>query len=404
MDENSLLYQLNIRLTFYSLLMVAIGAFTSITVSSISHILILLPCIFFTYLFLKENKKDVLNYFSLSQWCLLGLILLMIFSIIFFWLKYDDSLKHFFKFKYFLLPLLGVFAYREAFKNYIDLKKRKILLHLLLISTSVASLSGLIAMVYGLNPIKSHMQLFEGRNTGLFYIQPYAYGLSLFLIVLTGLIIHRDKIKEYINTPALITYWVINFLGLYFTYARGAWISYFLALPFFFFGKKHFIKALILCVLPIVLSIAFNPRAKERFLNSEVSNSGRIELFKAALYAFSEKPLLGWGFDKFQNNVPYLKEKYNLGHKDMVLKSHNNYLETLATYGIFGFLFLVVFHFSWAYEGFKSKTLIGDINFVFVISMVISGMVDTTWVMPEILFFIMLPYSLMLAFKNETKF
>jgi len=397
--SKSFFYTLNLKLTFFSLIFFAIGAFTSITISSISHILILSPCIYFTYLFLKENKKESLNYFSLSQWCLLGLILLMIFSILFFWLRYDDSLKHFFKFKFFLLPLLGVFAYREAFEKYIDLKKRKILLHLLFISTSVASVSGLLAVILGFNPIKSHTELFEGRNSGLFYIQPYSYGLSLFLIVLTGLIIHREKIKEYIKTPALITYWVVNFLGLYFTYTRGAWISYFLPLPFFFLRKKHFIKVLMLGLSTILLSIVFNPMAKERFLDNSSSITSRIELFKAALYAFSEKPILGWGFDNFQKNVPYLKEKYNLGRRDVVLKSHNNYLETLVNLGIFGFIFLVLFHFSWAYEGFKSKTWIGEINFVFVISLVLSGMVDTTWVMPEILFFIMTTYSFMIAAK-----
>ena len=112
MEDKSAFFRLNIKLTFFSLIFLAIGTFTSIVRSAGSHILIVLPCIYFTYLQFKNNHFPQL---TKSQWALLGIVLSIILSILFNYREMDRPLRMMSKVKYFLLPLLGFFAYQEAF-------------------------------------------------------------------------------------------------------------------------------------------------------------------------------------------------------------------------------------------------------------------------------------------------
>src|SRR5574343_499530 len=174
MAEGSLLYRINIKLVYWSLIILAIGAFTSISLLALSHILLISPLIYFTFF----SEK----YLAPSQKTLLGLCLAIVLSVLFNW---DEifNLKATFKFKYFLIPALGIFAYREAFKHYIDFKKKKILLHLFLISTTMATLSGLLAILTGFNYLTQKNIPFPGRASGTNgMIMTYAYGISLLLI------------------------------------------------------------------------------------------------------------------------------------------------------------------------------------------------------------------------------
>lgn len=387
MDENSLAYRINVRLVYFSLIVLAIGAFTSISLLALSHILFVPPLIYFTF-FSEKNLSP-------SQKALLGLCVAIVLSVLFNWDDISD-LKATLKFKYFLIPALGIFAYREAFKKYIDLKKRKILLHLFLLSTSLATISGLVAILTGFNYLTQKNIIYPGRASGTNgMIMTYAYGISLLLILLTGGILNREKIKNYISSKLLITYWIINFLGLYLSYARGAWLGFFLAVPLLFWrkDKKLFLMACAISVLTIGVSIKFNPMAKNRFLKSENSNGERISYFQAAYYSFMEKPFLGLGFGNFGAKVISIKQKYDLGYKDKAGRTHNNFLEFLSTTGLIGLSFLLLFHFFWIWEGLKVEGF-RDINFAFVISLMISGMVQHTLADASNLFFIMGYYAI----------
>ena len=224
------------------------------------------------------------------------------------------------------------------------------------------------------------------------------------MILLTGLLIYRDKIKDLVSTKWLIIHFIINFAGLYLSYARGAWLGYLLAVPFFFWGKKKvFFSITGIGALILIASIMFNPMAKNRFLNSAASNGERLSYFQAALYAFQEKPIFGLGYKNFQPNSVRLKKKYDLDYKDRNGHAHNNFLEHLSTTGIIGFLFLLLFHFFWFWEGILSNTFLGKIAAVFTISLTISGMTQLTIGDGENLFFIMGFYTLFrtyLSVKN----
>ncbi len=389
-------YQINIRLVYYSLIILAIGAFTSISLLALSHVLLIPPLIYFT-IYSDKNLAP-------SQKALFGLCIAIVFSIIFNW-EEILNLKDSFKLKYFLIPALAIFAYREAFKNYIDFKRRKTLLHLFLFSTTIATISGIIAIYTDFNYLTQKNNLNPGRASGTNgMIMTYAYGMGLLMIILTGLVINREKFKNYISPKLLYIYWIINFLGLYISYARGAWLGFFFTAPLLFWrrDKKIFLSVCSFSLLVLGLSLIINPMAKDRFFNSPDSNGERISYYKAAYFSFLEKPLFGIGYNNFGAKVKSIKEKYNLEYKNISGRAHNNFLEFLATTGIIGLIFLLLFHFFWLWEGLKVEAF-SDINFAFVISLIISGMVQHTLADASNLFFILGYYSIFtsLTYQEE---
>ncbi|HSV87413.1 MAG TPA: O-antigen ligase family protein [Bacteroidales bacterium] len=71
----------------------------------------------------------------------------------------------------------------------------------------------------------------------------------------------------------------------------------------------------------------------------------RIELWKAALAAFSEKPVLGWGKGEVHQAVNFGLEKINSQWQLRNIKPHNQYLLYLITIGAAGFVavaFLII--------------------------------------------------------------
>jgi O-antigen ligase len=396
MKQESLANNLALRLTFYSLVILTIGVFTSTTLFGLHHILLLFPC---AYFFTKELKKGT----TLSHYSLFALCLTMIITVLVNWdiiLSVKDS---FGLAKYYFMGALAIFPYREAFKKYIDFKKKKLLLNLFLFSTTLASLSGLIAAKTDFNYISWSINSFPGRASGLVGgILGHSYGISLFLIILSGMILNRDKIKNYISTKWLLIYWIINFSNLYFSFSRGAWLGYLLAVPFLFWfrSKRIFLLIFILSLTFLGLSIKFNSMAKERFLNSYTSNDQRITYFKTALYGFLERPFRGWGINNFGKYVIPLKKKYGLKYQDQPGKVHNNFTDFLSTTGIFGVIVFAQFLFFWAKEGIKNGDF-GETNFAFIISVIVSGMFYDTLHEKYNIIFILSVYGIYIALKAK---
>lgn len=84
----------------------------------------------------------------------------------------------------------------------------------------------------------------QARASGLFgMLMTYAYSLSLILVLLTGvLFLAKDWYRQFISTKILVLIYIINFVGLYFTYTRGAWLGLLFGIPFLFlfYSKKIF--------------------------------------------------------------------------------------------------------------------------------------------------------------------
>src|SRR5690606_27466048 len=112
-----------------------------------------------------------------------------------------------------------------------------------------------------------------------------------------GLVIYRNKFINYVNVPLMWSAFAINGLGLFFSYARGAWLGFLISLPFFFVkkNKKLFIVSFAVGAAVLGALISFSPTVEKMFLERGGSNEERLAFFETAWVAFKEKPVVGWG-------------------------------------------------------------------------------------------------------------
>src|SRR5690606_10382857 len=123
------------RMTYASLFILAIGCFTSISISGGSHILLALPGFYFAFKDLKQLKRS--DWLS-SKGAMAAIFISIVLSGIFAADILPNVVKTIFKGKYFLMGFLAYFAYRNSFGNFIDEKKQAFLLRLFLFATTLA--------------------------------------------------------------------------------------------------------------------------------------------------------------------------------------------------------------------------------------------------------------------------
>ena len=380
------------RCTVVSLFMLAIGLFTSITISALSHIFIIFPALYFTSINFK------FKHLSRSWMTLFILILIIFFSIFSNWENIQNPVGKLFKVKYFLLALLGVFAYQSTFLNYLDDRMKKEILRVFLLLTTLATLSGIIALYSGFNFISWKIACHPNRACGLFGMyMTYGYGIGLFMILITGILIHRKKFSHLISMPFIVLVWIINLTGLILSYSRGAWVGFIVAIPFFFLkSRKSFYTSLAVMGFIIILLFSFSIKVQKTFFDNDrqQSNLRRISLWRAGLKAFHENPLLGKGFLNFEAESKNIKERYDLSLKKFGGHAHNNFIEYLASTGILGLLMLFLFHLFWFMEVYKRKDIVSNIVLPFVVALFVSGQFQYTLGDGENLFLIMIVWTL----------
>ena len=389
------------RIGYAGLVILCIGIFTSVSFSALSHVFLLISGAYFFY---KNTRENGLPQLGFSSKFLLLMVVTIVISILFNWGSYEKPINAILKVKYFLIPLLSIFVMRHLSLHYLDHKRIKILINIFLVATTVASLSGIIGLYSGFNPLKFKDSCHATRACGLYGMyMTYGYGISLMMVLLTGALVYREKFKSFLNMPLLYLSWVVNFAGLFLSYARGGWLGFLLAVPFFFFKKNIKLFTTVVLASLIFGGIAFvsNSEVQKMFLNRGTSNDQRIAFYKTAVKAFQEKPVLGWGYRNFEPNVKMLKLKYNIPYQDFGGHAHNNILEHLASTGILGVIALLAFLLSWLVECYKRDDLVGKLSFPFVVSFLISGMFQYTFGDGENLFLIMGMWSLLQVRKKE---
>lgn len=377
----------SLKLTYIALFVLALGTFVSVSFSAVSHILFIIPALyFFVQDFVKKEKPIKI---SLSSIFLLMMMASMILSVVANLDILERPFKNILKIKYFLIPWLSVFAVQRLVDNYLDEKKKKVLIYTFLLATSVATISGIIALYTGFNPIKMKNACHPVRACGLFGMyMTYGYGISLFAVLLTIAAIKKMNVVRpwtiYIST-------LLGIAGTVLSFARGGWIGYAAGVMGYFFKKN--IKLCLTFFLVALLSfggaITFSSKVKDMFLSRGQSNSQRIAFYETAYVAFKEKPVFGWGYRNFESNVKEIKKKYKIAYPEFGGHAHNNLLEHLASTGIVGFLATLGFFLAWLIESFRRKDIIGDLTFPFVLSFITSGMFQYTFGDGENLFLIM---------------
>jgi O-antigen ligase len=372
-------------LIFGSLLSLALGLVTSISVLALFHILIIIPIIFFLN---KTHYKLV----SKSMWCLLALTIAIVLSVVF----NQDIATHGYqsisKAKYFLLGFLAVAPLSWYFKNHMTEKKLSWLLYLFCVATTFGTIVGLYSQYSGFNPITSRVAD-HVRNTGFFgMVMNYAHNLAYFEIIILGIIIFRKNFERLINLNFVYFVFVVNLVGLYMSFTRGAALGLLFGAPFYFFkgNKKVFMSVVVVVLLAGVGSYV----ASGRMVSRDRSNQERISQWEASMKAFQERPILGYGYLNFETHSVEIKKRYGIGSQDFGGHAHNNFFEILSTTGLIGFIAFVAWLGFWLYEVFQQERIFCDMNLAFIVTFVVGGLTQSTIALGINLFFIMGFYSI----------
>jgi O-antigen ligase len=387
------------NLIFISLVLLAGSIFTSISIAGVSHIFLALGTILYAYQNPASYLKE-LNLKKTSRLSMLLFILAIILSVLFNWTEIEQPLKNIFKIKYFLIPLLSLPAISAFISKESSQKKSLFLLRLFLLATTIATVSGLIGLYTGFNPLKFKNACHPTRACGLYGMyMTYGYGISLFTILASGLVIYRNQLRNWLSLKFLLPVVVVNFVGLVLSYARGGMLGFVLGLPFFFFksNPKRFLSIFFVVNALFAILVFSTPSLKETFLSKSrnTSNIQRIAFYKTAIKAFQEKPVLGWGYKNYEPNVKKLKTKYNIAFPEYGADAHNIFLEVLASMGLVGMAAFLFFLGSWIKEAYMNDGIIHKIGFPFLMTLIISGQVQNTFGDGENLFLIMLIWILM---------
>ena len=231
------------------------------------------------------------------------------------------------------------------------------------------------------------------RNGGLAgMLMNYAQNMAFFQVILTGMIYYRAEIKKYFNLNFLYAAWVINMLGLYTTYTRGALLAFLVSAPFFFF-KEHKKKFLIVICLLSIAGVILYKVAGDAVVRPG-SDVERMSQWKAAWAGFKERPVLGLGYLNFEQMSIALKKKYNIEAQHFGGHAHSNYFEMLASTGLVGFIFFMLWQIFWFIEMYKRDDLIAKFAIPFIVVFVVGGLAQATFTLGANLFLIMPAYAL----------
>ncbi|MCK6594620.1 MAG: O-antigen ligase family protein [Bacteriovoracaceae bacterium] len=362
------------QLIYFSLIILGFSLIISTSISSLFHILIIIPII--NSLRLKEWKI-----LPKSAWALIAYSVIIILSVV---LNQDIAsygYKPILKIKYFLLAALGIMPIYKYRSEIFTHKRTKIILNVVMVSASIATMAGIIALYTGYHPIKFSKACHLTRNCGMsgMYMN-YAHTLVLLQVIFTGLLIYRKKINHLLKEKFILAAFIINLIGLYLSFTRGAWIGFFAAVPFFFIRehvKKFLISGVALVALSGLIYLA-SPKVQETFNSRKDSNDERIGSWKASIKAFEERKILGYGYLNYEPHSPEIKYRYNINNAYFKGHSHNNFLQVLADTGLLGFIAFVAWLTLWIKEVYQRSDLVAQVTLPVIICFIVAGLTQST--------------------------
>lgn len=375
--------QLNI-LVYISLWCWVIGQFMSTTLLAGFHIFIILPIVFSlrNFKFKKLSKSQI--------WFLLFSITAITSVVV----NQDIESRGFSpmtKVKYYLIAVLGILPLQKAFDEYIDSEKRKKLFKAFLVFASLAGVAGLIALWFGTNPLSFKKACHIERNCGMagMYMN-YAHSLNYFMSLMFALIVYRNDVKKFIDEKWIYLAFAFNLFAFYMTFTRGAWLGFLVAIPFAFIKKKRSLVLSGVAGVLIVgaLSFFFIPKVHDTFMSRQTSNDERVGSWRAAIKAFEERPILGFGLLNFEPHSSELKIKYNLNNAYFKGHAHNIFLEFLATTGFVGFGLFLLWIVFWFKEMLSRNDILSNVAIPVIIAFIVGGLTQSTFVLADNTFFI----------------
>lgn len=359
------------NLTTASLVFLAAGIFTSVTILSGFQVLFAIPMFYYIYKNSKEEKLPV------SAWFLIAFGVIALLSLV---VNYDlipKPSKNFGRLKYFLFGVGGIYVFQNWLKLASDEIKKNVL--------NLFFLSIIIAGIYAFYTFRIAI---DSRANGLTDTMRYGYGSGMFLIMLFSAILHRHKMPAWFNWKFAVLTFVIGFIGMYVTYTRGALLGFICGLPFalYFYSRRLGLTLGSLAVLAVItlggIYLFGTGTSNSRFLSNKNNPSDviRRSQWKAAVIATEEKPILGWGLSNFHSQLKRIKNDYDLDAKDYNdAHSHNLFLEISSGTGLIGLFLFLGWLISWALEMFKKGGLVRALVIPFGVAFVVSSQFEVTF-------------------------
>ena len=191
--------------------------------SAISHMLLIIPGFYFFHTWFVERDFQVKK----SAWILLAMAIVMVISLIVNRDIVDSLFRSMLKTRYFFIAFLSYFSFFYIKKNYLNERRISILIHIFLISTTIASCSGIVASFSGYNILKMKEACHPFRACGLYGMyMTYGYGIGLFMVLLSGMLIYWKDFQKWVSPKLLCFVWVFKFSRIIFKLRKGCldWI------------------------------------------------------------------------------------------------------------------------------------------------------------------------------------
>lgn len=361
------------KFIFAALIFLALGLFTSPTVVSLYHILIIIPMI----LLIKSGARFKL---PRSSWALLALFLWGLIST---GINFSDLIKPFKAFqelKYYLLGVLCIIPLQYFYKKASE-KQINLLLKIFYTTLITAFFVGVLKAFLGFDLIKWERGDFHARSGGFLNYMRYGYGSAFVFLLGIGIYLSQDNLKKRLGSKAFLVTMILSFLAIFTAKTRGALLALMVGVPILFlrYKRKVAISIISFGVLFVLLVtyISFFSNSDIRFLDiNDGSNKKRMSQFYTAIKSIQEKPIFGLGADQFSYHVSDLKIKYDIWSKEYSGHSHNIFLEHAANYGIPGLLLFIAFLLFWLLELYSCGTNLAWAVLSYVIAFTVSGQVE----------------------------
>lgn len=236
---------------------------------------------------------------------------------------------------------------KNQFENYI---------YILVVAISVSAFIGIlqffdIPWAWKIREIQGEV-IAKPEPAGLsLYSLLFSYHLSLAIPLTFSLIINK-KIALKKRQLLLLALLVLIF-ALLATKVRSAIIGSLIGILFIILIAKNYkngmVGIIILSILIYVFSVTYPPVFKEISTFSDQSASARIPLFLTALRIAKDHPLFGIGAGRYSEIAEsYYYQVSHMSGAETVLRtsSHNQFLNTLDYFGIFGLFLLLFFYYK----------------------------------------------------------
>lgn len=353
-----------------------------------------------------------------STWFLAAMILTILISVFANWREIEEPLKVIKKARYHLIwaGLILTPGVRASFFSRIEAWAPWLVLAWLS-SLSLATLSGIIGVATGYNPLLLAPNAFPTRVGGVSnMVMTYAYSLQFSVLLLVALSIGRDDVRQWLGggrgwlKGLIVGALPLAAAGLYLTYTRGAVMGALaggLCLVLIQPGIR--LRRLVVWGLSLLVLVAGALALDEenRYLSARALSPDRVRLsqWKAAWLTFQKQPVFGVGYRQFEERCLFLKAEFGMpldtlvpvdGEKVPVYFSghaHNEYLEALASTGLLGAFALFGFCGFWAWEVSRGK-LARHFFLPVVVAFLVSALVQNLFTDSEDLNFLLLLYFL----------